>query len=178
MCNFVYGQKNDFFSLTQISYGAEKAGNNPACGFKTVLGYQINTLSSIGVGLGIDSYENLALLPVTLDARFTFLKSKVRPTFNASIGYSSALRPNKKYFYSDSDYATLTYSGGLILSPSIGIKVYLPKDISIFFDIGYKMQKTKSVSNYEYLEGSSWVKGQNTVNKTLNMFSLSVGFQF
>jgi hypothetical protein len=128
-------KKSGFINISEVSFcpgvGNVKVGSysfkneDYSFGFRTINGAQVNEHLSLGIGLGIDKYKNTSLLPITFDARATFLKGKVSPVFTANIGYAISLDGDK---------------GGLVINPQIGVKAYISKTVAYLFNIGYKWQ--------------------------------------
>jgi hypothetical protein len=114
-------------------------------GVRTVNGIKFSDNASIGVGLGLDFYENFTLVPITFDSRFSFSKYRIRPLINLNIGYSAG-----KY-------------DGAVFNTSVGFKTILSSDISLFMMVGYKNQ-TSSIGSgknekFLYYQYVSWSAG-------------------
>jgi hypothetical protein len=161
-------KKSGFINLTEINYcpgiGDITLGNSTvknidnSFGFKTVNGYQINEHLSIGLGLGLDKYTNATLIPISFDARATFIKGQVSPVFNANVGYSVGLNG---------------VSGGMVINPSIGIKAYISNNVAYLFNVGYKWQ-AQDVTYYQY----SYYYNKQTTNVYYQFITISTGFAF
>ncbi len=164
-------KKSGFINISEVSF-CPGVGNvkfadysvkneDYSFGFRTINGYQVNEHLSLGVGLGIDKYKNVSMLPITFDARATFLKGKVSPVFTANIGYAINLDGEK---------------GGLVINPQIGVKAYISKNIAYLFNIGYKWQGQEVLIPYGY----DFYYGYT--NKKENAFyqfiTISTGFAF
>jgi hypothetical protein len=109
-----------------ISMAYDIAENNDySIGFRTINGCSFNEHVSVGLGLGIEKYGSLALIPITLDGRFTFLKGKVRPVVNINGGFALGVTHLK---------------GGAVINPSVGLRVNIAKNVSYIFNVGYKWQ--------------------------------------
>jgi hypothetical protein len=60
-----------------ISMAYDIAENNDySIGFRTINGCSFNEHVSVGLGLGIEKYGSLALIPITLDGGLLFLRAK------------------------------------------------------------------------------------------------------
>lgn len=167
-------KKSGFINLTEINYcpgiGRVKYGNydfeniDYSFGFRTVNGFQLNEHLSLGIGIGIDKYKNVTLLPITFDARATILKGKVSPVFTMNAGYAVGLDDVK---------------GGIVINPQIGIKTYISNNVAYVFNIGYKLQRQEvtyltSYNNYYYYNTYT----ENTENIFFQFITVSTGFVF
>lgn len=160
-------KKSGFINITEINYcpgiGDINFGNytvkneDNSFGFRTVNGYQLNEHLSLGIGIGIDKYKNATLLPITVDARSTFLKGKVSPVFTANIGYAVGLND---------------VSSGLIINPQIGIKTYISRNVAYLFNVGYKWQ----AQEVTYYTNSYY--DTKTENVFFQFITISTGFAF
>jgi hypothetical protein len=140
-------KKSGFINLTELNYspgigtvslgGYTLKNNDYSFGFRTVNGYQMNEHLSVGLGIGVDKYKNATLLPITIDARASFMKGKVSPVLTANIGYSVGVNDVKS---------------GLVINPQIGIKTYISKNIAYLFSFGYKWQAQEVRRSYYYGE--------------------------
>jgi hypothetical protein len=162
-------KKSGFINLTEINYGDGigdvKAGNNTlenddySFGFIIVNGYQLNEHLSLGIGIGIDKYKNTTLMPITFDARATFLKGKTSPVFIANVGYALGLDD---------------VNGGLVINPQIGIKTYISKNVAYLFNVGYKWQ-ARDVMTYMYYD---YGFSSSATSVTYQFITISTGFAF
>ena len=94
-------------------------------GFKTVNGFYVKDNISLGLGIGIEKFQNVSDLPLTLESRLSLIKGKVSPVFNVAVGYGIGLDGS---------------SGGLLFNPSFGIKAYISKNVAYLFNIGYRLK--------------------------------------
>ncbi len=168
-------KKSGFINQTEINYspgiGYLEYGNynvkNTAnsYGFRTVNGFQLNEHFSIGVGIGIDNYQNATLFPITLDSRVTILKGKVSPVFIWNFGYAVGLNDIK---------------GGIIMNPQIGIKTFISKNVAYLFNFGYKLlgQEITYLDGYNYSNPISKTPIFVTENINLKFLTISTGFAF
>jgi hypothetical protein len=174
-------KKKGYINITEINFCPGVTGSkinevkvqnqDLSFGFKTVNGYQANEHFSIGLGLGIDKYQNATLLPITLDMRVPVVKGKSSPVFNFAIGHAAGLNDVK---------------GGLTTNFSFGLRSYFSKSAAFLFNIGYKLQSTE-ISYYNYTNYN--VVYQNgfpiyyspsllTEKVTFGFLSVNLGFSF
>ncbi len=134
--------------------------NEYSYGFRTVNGYQFNEYFSLGLGIGVDKYVKSILFPVTIDARTILLKGKESPYFSLNVGYSIGFNQAGNNI------------GGLLLNPSIGIKMFISKRVAYYFGVGYKLRSQTNTS-IDLLNYS------NTYSTIYSKFlSISTGFSF
>lgn len=158
-------KKKGFINLTEINYchgigsvyvqDYYEKSDAYSFGFRTVSGYQFNEHLSLGIGVGIDKYNNATYLPITFDVRATILKGKVSPVFAASIGY--AVGSN-----------TINY--GLFINPQIGFKTYISKNVAYLFNVGLKWQE-QDVLIYTY-------RSVDARSELFEYITISTGFSF
>jgi hypothetical protein len=95
-------------------------------GIRTINGVRSSEGFMVGIGTGLDFYENFTLLPITFDTRFDLTGSKVRPILNINLGYSVGL--------GNSIYR------GIVGNSSLGVKIFLSNFASCHFLVGLKGQ--------------------------------------
>ncbi len=139
-------------------YSGMKNSEEYSIGLRTINGYQLNEHLSLGIGVGFELSRSIApLLPITFDARVTFLKGRVSPVFSLNAGYPFSLQNDN-------------YKGLLVINPQIGIKTYISKNVAYLFNVGYKLELIK-VNSYSYY---------NSINSRVNFqfITISTGFSF
>ena len=149
LVNIAYGQV--------VEYHAEwDAGVNISSPYDGLVSPTINTIHgvrfsdkvSVGAGLGVtyNGYNECALIPLYVNAKYIFLPEKmVRPFVSADIGYSAMLPKEDGYAFA-----------GLYFSPSIGLKKGRFK-----FQIGYTAQQwrfTYNSSGSKYISSAGHIR--------------------
>ena len=154
-CTGVGKIKEDYYSSSKNDYYS--------FGFRTVNGYQFNEHLSLGIGIGVDRYNNDAtLLPITFDARATIKKGRVSPVFTANAGYAIGL---------GSTIGQRSAKGGLVFNPQFGLKTYIHKNVACLFNIGYKWQTMEFSDVY----GLYYYSNKDDIYKYI---TISTGFTF
>lgn len=153
--------------------GVDSYKNN-SFGADFVAGYRFSDLFRLGAGLGI-SYvdlfyesahyigqhwykeykESAVSIPVFVDGKLNFTKTKISPYFNLNLGYA--------IYVPCSDYAKEN-TLGFFIQPSVGVDFNLGKG-AIFVQAGYKYQMRKC---------DHWVD----TNGNYSQVSFAVGYQF
>ncbi len=115
--------------------GHDLQNEDMAIGFRMITGIQEHRNIFLGVGFGIDKYQNIMLMPLTLDFRIPFSNDPITPMFILNGGYSIGIGDA---------------IGGVIIDPALAFKIDIKdKNASVFFAIGYKWQQSEI--DYTYL---------------------------
>jgi hypothetical protein len=94
-------------------------------------GYLIVPNFYAGLGVGYDRYERASFLPLFLDLRTDFIKSKLRPLLALRMGHSFGWAENQ----SGSNW------GGFVIQANVGTRLMLDYAKSVHFSIGIKSQQ-------------------------------------
>lgn len=129
-------KKRGFINLTEIidNKGTGKVefnnksydNDSRSLGVRTVNGFQFDEHSSLGLGLGLEGFDDETYLSLFADYRLTFLEGRVSPVFIANVGTS--IGANDSY-------------GQLLIHPQLGMRVYLSKNVAYLLNFGYKWQQ-------------------------------------
>lgn len=157
------------FVNTGYSFGSGEYGFNQ-WHVNTVHGvdlFQNSLFIGGGIGFGIstesDRYKTYSL-PVFADVRYTLCNLKVNPYIDMKIGYSE-LFDEEKDGGGDN-------SGGLYISPSVGVSLPLARKTSIHVGIGYTYNQAK----FGYID--TFTLERNSKRFNAGGFTLSVGVSF
>ncbi len=169
-------------SFAQINYrGSVNTGYTFGVGEYGFNQWNINTIHGVevlhsslflggGIGVGISTESDRLKtysIPVFADVRYTVSSLKFKPYLDMKIGYSELI---------DEEHDGGGYnSGGLYLSPSIGVSLPLAGKTFIHIGLGYTYNK--AIYEFSYIPGT----GKNgSENKTFNAggLTLSVGVSF
>ena len=124
-----------------MGFGVGGSATDFSFGFTTINGYQLNPHFSMGVGVGFDAHNERFMVPLFLDLRANFLKTRVSPLFSLGLGYSFIPRAAITQLKPDgSTYPAEGYKGGLFVNPSLGVKFFISKNTSLYFDFGFRLQ--------------------------------------
>lgn len=147
---------------------------NTSFGVDFVAGFRTSDLIRIGAGAGIsyvdllfedahfignhyfDKYkENAAYIPIFIDGKFNFIKSKISPFVNLDLGYA--------VYVPFSEYAKKN-SLGFFVQPAFGVDFNIGKG-DLFVQVGYKYQMRKC---------EHWADTNGNYSQT----SFAIGYQF
>lgn len=136
--------------------------------FQHFSGYKLNKVFAVGATGGFDYYRSNIITPLSLGLRTTIIPSRrISPIANFDIGYGFIWKnTNDKQNKIDKN-------GGLMLNPSVGIRVKVGNDGSqLNINVGYKLQESKVTNNRpaeEYFQ---------TEYRSFNRLSIRLGLGF
>jgi hypothetical protein len=147
-----------FINITELGLGIGKPPKSssivPMLELRTINGYQFNYNFSLGAGLGVMTFFDGILLPITLDARFASGEGKNTAVFGLSGG---ATINNMIYPI-------------FIFQPSIGLRHYVSENTAMVISLGSKMLFQENDKYYRDLTGKDVA--------FLNIITLNFGFSF
>lgn len=152
-----YRVKRKDHGFTNITQGSILIPSNQyplGLGAETINGYQVNSQFSVGIGLGINIYQEDLFLPAFLDARFNFMEGNT-PFLCADAGYALAFNDRQ---------------GGPIGHGGAGYKWYFSNTVALTFMVGYKVQR--------YRETILGQTGEGTVSRSISSPALTLGLSF
>lgn len=164
--------KPGFMHMTEVGL---IAGNNEnvesnAFSISTVNGYRFNKFYGVGVGLGIDSYERITMMPVFLSLRGNLKKTKVTPIYYLNVGYSAA------WEHDDATGVNYEYvRGGWMVQPGLGY-MFAFRAMALYFNVGYKIQQ--SSLSYAYEGGWTITPIEIQEERTMKRITLGLGIAF
>ncbi|WP_020532704.1 hypothetical protein [Flexithrix dorotheae] len=132
----------------------------------TFNGIQVTRGFGIGAGFGIDGYQTMVMMPLTLQVTGDIAPTKITPFYVAALGHGMVWLKN--------DGETV-YKGGTTYEIGGGLKVYTGASHHAFtFYLGYKSQKMST--NYS---GWGWGNSGNVTDSyTMNRTNFRIGFAF
>jgi len=110
-------------------------------GLQTVHSLRLHKGLSIGVGMGINRYPDVTLLPLMVELKAPFKKPPAHTFVFAQFGYAPGWSSG---LYHLDDY---DFRGGLVFHPGIAIKALKSRGHALLITIGYKWQKTRITFN-------------------------------
>jgi hypothetical protein len=148
-----------FGTYTYESLGITKNNNFLAMAIHGDVGYQIHRKLILGVGSGIDAYDNFSVMPVYGIIKICFKDTKVTPFVTGSLGTAIGIR-NEHY--------------GAFGALGFGLKTYVSHRAALNFNVGYKYQDL-FIGNYIV---SPYVKYDVSDYIGLNLLTFGMGFSF
>ena len=139
-------KEKGFYFLPQLySLSAKRAqswddGNKirHAVGASFTAGYQLKNYLAIGIGSGLEAYEEL-MMPVFLDIRGNIGKGNFTPYYALGLGYGL---PLGEWIDNDTGFDE-KFKGGKFIYPAIGIKFASRNALAFQMDIGYNFQQNE-----------------------------------
>ena len=135
-------------------------------GVHTVNGYHISPHLGVGLGVGVDRYDPIYVLPVYVSVRGAITKWKVSPYYFANAGRSRG-------WASDSDelFTDLRARGGWMLHAGVGYQINLNRS-ALLIHVGLKSQQTEMNYRQPWWGTDSEVQEKRTYRRV----SLGIGF--
>jgi hypothetical protein len=144
--------------------------NSAGCSFIT--SYRFPFRLSTGVGIGNEWFDHQQI-PFIADIKYSFLKGSWSPYVYAQTGYAIPLSTEPE---GDNWYHT-EYYGGVLAGAGAGMRFDFSNRNALIFNIGYRYQKTKTVTDNGYWSSSSYQMETITYDE-YNRMTFSVGFLF
>ena len=160
-------QQRQFFHLGELNVLQNNRPYTSATGVgvHTVNGYHFSPHLGVGLGVGVDWYDPIYLLPVYVSVRGAVTKWKVSPYYFANAGRSRG-------WASDSDelFTDLSARGGWMLQAGVGYQINLNRS-ALLIHVGLKSQQTEI--NYRQ---RWWIDSAVAEKRTYRRVSLGIGF--
>ncbi|MEA5428243.1 hypothetical protein [Arcicella lustrica] len=133
-------------------------------------GYKIFDKLSAGVTVGVDWFNAMQIVPVSVGIRNTYGKAntkKVKPYIGIDAGYGFT-------WLNDDASDNQTASGGLALSPVLGLLIPTGGQANFVLSVGYKHNAFKTVTT----SGTSEYPYTTTKEYELNRMAVRLGVNF
>jgi hypothetical protein len=150
-------------------FGGSK--NSAGCSFIT--SYRFPFRLSTGVGIGNEWFDHQQI-PFIADVKYSFLKGSWSPYVYAQTGYAIPLS-KKSGDENNWYYQNTEYYGGVLAGAGGGMRFDFSGHNALIFSIGYRYQKTKTVTDYD--QWSSY-PSETIVYDEYNRMTFSFGFLF
>ncbi len=162
-----------YFGRFMVGYFAEKENQSSspiyAPSINLTVGYQINPRISLGIGTGYDGYstngnfQTPPIIPLYLDLTGDIFNNAITPYYKLSAGYGFASPTKDQKLNSN-----ISYKGGLLIHPSVGLKFYTRRNLAWFFDFGYRFQRYNR----------AFISNPNPERWTLQRTTFRIGIEF
>jgi hypothetical protein len=147
-------------------------GSKNSAGSSFITSYRFPFRLSTGVGIG-DEWFDHQQIPFIADVKYSFLKGSWSPYIYAQTGYAIPMSKN-----SDNDnswyYQNTDYYGGVLAGAGGGMRFDFSGHNALIFSIGYRYQKTKTVTTDPW----SSYQSETIVYDEYNRMTFAVGFLF
>jgi hypothetical protein len=152
-------RKSGYINITDLKFGfvVGDPKNLYSLGFESINGYIINSLMSVGIGVGLERFifapnAKYTLPFISLDLRLypfncknTFLSNHLRNIFVAcNAGYSYNLTSHQAGFRDELCWGSFIY-------PGLGYKIPISNRTSVFINLGFKLQKNTTHNLYMFI---------------------------
>lgn len=167
-----YTNHTEIGVLLGKSFGGVTAKANVS--LQSFNGIRLTPKLAVGGIVGLDWYASAQVIPVGVGVRGTVFKAKkLNPFYGLDAGYglmfASTKQENEKI------------SGGLMLNPSVGMRVALGGGNALTWSIGWKHQSTySSIDNFGDVAQPTWWWGQyqTETHKIFERLSVKMGITF
>ncbi len=163
--------KPGFMHMTEVGMitGNNDNVESAAYSISTVNGYRFSPYFGAGLGIGVDGYDRITMMPVFLSFRGHLRKNNITPFYFVNAGYSAAWE-NDNLEGIEYEYVR----GGFMVQPGMGYMFAL-KNMSLFFSLGYKIQQSSVAYNFENGWSNPTEIQEERIRKRLTM---SIGIAF
>lgn len=134
---------------------------------QTVSGYRFNKHWSVGLGLGIESFD-IPLAPVFLEGRYHLLEGRFSPYATFQAGYGI---PIENYLGIDGKRVN---RGGYMINSMLGIRHQFSNTMGLVLSAGYRYQQSVSKQTYWWFNEGDSAEIRTTYNRLVVRF----GFLF
>ncbi len=167
-----YFTKRGFMHWAEIGLvtGNSAIYESAAYSLSMVNGFRFNPYFGLGLGVGIDGYDRLNVLPVFASARGTLKMSKLSPFYFVNLGYGAAWGRQQDFGF---EYDKV--KGGLMFQPGGGYQINF-KNSSLFFSLSYKLQHYDMT--YHYFNDWAGSSTEIREKRTMHRASFGVGLTF
>jgi hypothetical protein len=197
---YMFGFGNALLTTGGITMGGAQTqfvkykNENNLISFTTINGCEFHRNTFLGIGLGAEIGENKINLPIFIDGRIYFFNKKVGPIFykkvtsgiDLSAGYAfnwmeSSLqlvyKARSSVMFDLYSFPKSNNKGGAIASAQIGIRVYIYKNFSWIFGLGYRFQHIRFLTTFTDSQGQQFSPDFFT-NELTHFFTLKTGITF
>ena len=144
-------------------------GSQNSGGFTFITSYRFPFRLSVGGGMGIEWFEHQQI-PFMADLKYYFLKGSWSPYVYAQGGYAVPLSQK-------GDDEWTEFHGGALAGTGAGIRFNFSRRNALIFNMGYRYQKTETVTN-PYPWSSSTQNTEIIRYDEYNRLTFSFGFLF
>ncbi len=148
----------------------DRINNGPSIGLQTINGYQFSPYISAGLGLGINIYSGLVMLPVFAAVRVNFMASRLTPFAAIEAGYAYSRKEVVGGSLANDS------KGGVMFAPAIGVKFFVIPKMALNLSLGFRYQEVQT--NDEVYDSQYNSVGEHYKTHDLRLFNLKFGFTF
>ncbi|MBC8052042.1 MAG: hypothetical protein H7Y13_03160 [Sphingobacteriaceae bacterium] len=157
-----YAQSYTYANHTEAGIMVGTLGGLPV-NFQTFNGIRFKKLQlEAGLTIGIDSYQQIVLVPVAAGLRCYLNHAKTAPYFGMDAGYS--------FDWVEKETSDLKFGGGYMLNPVVGLRFGNLKPNKTTLSVGYRHQLASAEEGFNQLYTT---KREYSFNRITIRFGLS-----
>ena len=159
----LFKEKGLYFVLN----GSTSLNNQFGYSLTHTIGYRFNRLVGVGIGGGIENYEDgegKRVVPIYAEARGFLFDKKITPYYSIRAGYGIGL--------TNDEFGIREAGGGVHLNPEIGYRLGGHDAVNLFIGIGLKVQDA------EFTYRNPWDGSRTTENISYRRYMLTFGLVF
>ncbi len=168
-------RENNSSSVEMAASVSFFGGSKNSAGCTFITSYRFPFRLSTGVGIGNEWFDRQQI-PFIADVKYSFMKGSWSPYVYAQTGYAIPLSKkaeNDNMWYNPN----IEYYGGVLAGIGGGMRFNFSGHNALIFSVGYRYQKTKTVTDNNYWGSSSYIEETIKYDK-YNRMTFSVGFLF
>ena len=145
-------KSNGYEGFVEAGYGIGVSGYAGRFERDIVNGYRFNPYCFLGGGVGFNIFtngENFISIPVFIQGCFNLLDRNTSPFLTLNLGYNISTKRSEVY---KRYYTTVTYRGGVIFEPALGVAFRVSNRASVTFGVGYSLMQLQSKAESSYYE--------------------------
>ena len=177
-------RKGNYLFMTELGFcpgvGKVKTEDIEASNASQIINIQIINAArvspnfSMGLGIGIDIFDDSKQIPVFFDMRPYFTQRATTGFIAFDFGYNIGIKKEKISTYGYYGNTTSSYEvkdkGGIMFNPQIGIKAYMGKGLAFSVALGYKyLEDNLKVSGFGFSGGGKSTSGFLTIRMGLGI---------
>lgn len=150
--NQFLSKSNGYEGFVEAGYGIGVSGYAGRFELDIVNGYRFNPYCFLGGGVGFNIFtngENFVTIPVFIQGRFNLLDRNTSPFLTLNLGYNISTKRSEVY---NRYYTTVTYRGGVLFEPALGVAFRVSNRASVTFGVGYSLMQLQSKAESSYYE--------------------------
>jgi hypothetical protein len=159
---------NSFVSGVMMGSSEDTDEKDFSVSFTTIHGIKFHSGLKVGIGVGLDTYYDLKVVPIIASITLDPELKKHGLFFQLNSGYSFVRYTKDHQFIEEVE---ISESGGFTINPMMGYRIIV-ENMRIYLQAGYKYQVAEL--HYDYPDW--WGSSQSSKHYELNRFVIQLGF--